>query len=157
MIGYERNSDVVSMASYAPLFAREGHDQWSPDLIWFNGTDSWLTPNYYVQQMFATNVPDRELPIQLGDERHLFACAGVYEKTATTPQRYQVKLVNAAEKERKVRLNLTGKATIQVLSGNKLDQNSREQMRIKPTQTIVPDFNGVVSLPAHSLVIVTVE
>ena len=157
MIGYERNSDVVSMASYAPLFAREGHDQWSPDLIWFNGTDSWLTPNYYVQQMFSTNVPDRELPIQLGDECHLFACAGVYEKTATTPQRYQVKLVNAADNERKVRLNLTGKATVQVLSGNKLDQNSREQMRIKPTQTIVPDFNGVVSLPAHSLVVVTVE
>ena len=31
----ERNGDVVVMASYAPLFAREGFTQWNPNLIYF--------------------------------------------------------------------------------------------------------------------------
>ena len=36
MTGMERNADIVVMKSYAPLFARIGYAQWSPDLIWFD-------------------------------------------------------------------------------------------------------------------------
>ena len=57
-----KNSDTVLMASYAPLFAKAGHDQWHPDLIWFDNTRVLLTPNYYVQQQFAQNRPDLYLP-----------------------------------------------------------------------------------------------
>ena len=35
----ERNADVVTMTSYAPLLAKEGHTQWNPDLIYFNNTE----------------------------------------------------------------------------------------------------------------------
>ena len=62
MTGFERNSDVVRMASYAPLFAREGHVQWTPNLIWFDGEKSYGTPNYYVQQLFACNRPTQHVP-----------------------------------------------------------------------------------------------
>jgi len=55
MIGLERNSDVIKMASYAPLFAKEGNADWNPDMIWFNGTKSYGTPSYYVQKMFSNN------------------------------------------------------------------------------------------------------
>ncbi|MBO7639731.1 MAG: carbohydrate binding domain-containing protein, partial [Treponema sp.] len=34
MTGMERNGDVVRLASYAPLFNRIGHSQWTPDMIW---------------------------------------------------------------------------------------------------------------------------
>lgn len=61
MTGLERNSDVVKMASYAPLFAKADDYQWNPDMIWFNNTTSYGTPNYYVQQMFSTNTGDKLL------------------------------------------------------------------------------------------------
>jgi len=53
MTGYERNGDVVQLASYAPLFNRIGHSQWTPDMIWFDDEKVVLTPSYYVQKMFA--------------------------------------------------------------------------------------------------------
>lgn len=56
LTGCERNSDVVKMTCYAPLFASTYNYRWTPDMIWFNARDIMLTPNYYVQQMFASNV-----------------------------------------------------------------------------------------------------
>ena len=55
LTGCERNSDVVKMTCYAPLFASTANYKWTPDLIWFNPRDIMLTPNYFVQQMFAAN------------------------------------------------------------------------------------------------------
>lgn len=55
MTAFERNGDVVRFASYAPLFARRTHTQWHPDMIYFTGTEVYLTANYYVQQLFGQN------------------------------------------------------------------------------------------------------
>ena len=55
LTGCERNSDVVKMTCYAPLFASTYNYRWTPNMIWFNARDVMLTPNYYVQQMFAAN------------------------------------------------------------------------------------------------------
>ena len=62
MTGLERNSDIVHMAAYAPLFNKVGSSQWVPDLIWFDNTRVYGTPSYYVQKMFSTNLGDRILP-----------------------------------------------------------------------------------------------
>jgi alpha-L-arabinofuranosidase len=62
MNGMERNSDLVQMASYAPLFANLSNVDWNPDLIYFNGTQVYGTPSYYVQQMFSLNRGDYVLP-----------------------------------------------------------------------------------------------
>jgi alpha-L-arabinofuranosidase len=56
MTGFEKNSDVVRLAAYAPLFNKvltDGTYRWTPDLIWFDDETLWFTPNYYVQQLFA--------------------------------------------------------------------------------------------------------
>ncbi len=56
MTGFERNADVVRLAATAPLFNKvrlDGSYRWTPDAIWFDNDSVWLTPNYYVQQMFA--------------------------------------------------------------------------------------------------------
>ncbi len=50
----ERNSDVVTMTSYAPLLAKKGHTQWRPDMIFFDNGSVTLTPDYYVQKMYGT-------------------------------------------------------------------------------------------------------
>jgi alpha-N-arabinofuranosidase len=55
LTGIERNCDVVSLASYAPLFGHTAGWQWRPDLIWFDNHRCMATPNYYVQQLFSLN------------------------------------------------------------------------------------------------------
>ncbi|WP_406433797.1 carbohydrate binding domain-containing protein [Streptomyces sp. NBC_00631] len=62
MTGLERNADVVSLASYAPLFANEDYVQWSPDMVWFNSHASWGSANYEVQKLFMNNVGDQVVP-----------------------------------------------------------------------------------------------
>ena len=52
MTGMERNSDVVVMASYAPLFANVNYKKWNPDLMNFDSSRVYGLPSYYVQKMF---------------------------------------------------------------------------------------------------------
>ena len=59
MLSLERNGDVVAMASYAPLLAKEGDTQWNPDLIYFNNTQVKPTTGYYVQKLFGNNAGDK--------------------------------------------------------------------------------------------------
>lgn len=58
LTGMARNSDAVAMTCYAPLLARMGYAQWSPNLIWFDERTLCRTPSYYVQQMFSENLGD---------------------------------------------------------------------------------------------------
>lgn len=58
MTGLERNADLVTMASYAPLFVNVNDRRWNPDLICFDGTRAYGTPSYYVQQLFSRNRGD---------------------------------------------------------------------------------------------------
>ncbi|MGN0854117.1 MAG: alpha-L-arabinofuranosidase C-terminal domain-containing protein [Kiritimatiellia bacterium] len=148
MTGFERNSDVVEMTSYAPLFAREGHDQWSPDLIWFNGTESWLTPNYYVQQLFSIHRPDVELPVTLSTEKDFYACAGA------KGGRTIIKLVNTADHPRMVRMNRAGMARVITLTA--ADRNAinvRGNETVRPVETAC-ELKGGITVPANSLTVV---
>ena len=47
--GLERNSDVVVMASYAPLFVNVNDRRWNPDAIVFNVSHAYGTPSYWNQ------------------------------------------------------------------------------------------------------------
>ncbi|MGI6232198.1 MAG: alpha-L-arabinofuranosidase C-terminal domain-containing protein [Prevotella sp.] len=64
MMGLENNSDVVRMASYAPIFANVNDLKWRPDMIQFDGTHAFGTPSYYVQRIMADNVGTRVLPVK---------------------------------------------------------------------------------------------
>lgn len=55
----ERNADVVVMSSYAPLFAKERHTNWNPDMIYFNNKEVKPTVNYDVHSSFAQNAGDQ--------------------------------------------------------------------------------------------------
>jgi alpha-L-arabinofuranosidase len=65
MTGLLRNSDLVAMSSYAPLFAKAGASQWAPDLIWFDNTRVYGTPSYHVQALYSRNRPDVILPVSV--------------------------------------------------------------------------------------------
>lgn len=62
MTGLERNSDLVKMASYAPLLVNLNHRAWNPDLINFDSSKWYGLPSYYVQKLFSENRGDVYLP-----------------------------------------------------------------------------------------------
>ena len=128
MTGYERNSDVVEMASYAPLFARLGHDQWAPNLLWFDGTTSWVTPNYYVQQLFAVHRPDETVTSTVDATLEGFFQTCGYDRTTSE---YILKCVNASESARSLTITSTfslpkGEVRIISMAGGK---NGHERSR----------------------------
>lgn len=59
LINVERNGDIVAMTSYAPLLAKEGFTQWTPDLIYFNNTEVKPTVGYYVQKLYGQHAGDQ--------------------------------------------------------------------------------------------------
>jgi alpha-L-arabinofuranosidase len=68
MTGMERNSDLVLMESYAPLFVnvselagRNRSMQWPSDLIGYDALTSYGSPSYYAQVMFSNNHGDEVL------------------------------------------------------------------------------------------------
>lgn len=63
MTGIERNSDLVMMASYAPLFVNVNHRAWNPDMISFDSSRWFGSPSYYVQQMFSENRGSITMPV----------------------------------------------------------------------------------------------
>lgn len=55
MTGLERNSDLVQLASYAPLFVNVNDRTWNPDAIVFDSYRAYGTPSYWMQVLFTTN------------------------------------------------------------------------------------------------------
>ena len=60
MTGLERNSDLVLLQCYAPLLVNvnPGARQWGTNLIGYDALNSFGSPSYYVQSMFAQNRGD---------------------------------------------------------------------------------------------------
>ena len=81
MAGMERNSDVVTMSSYAPLFVNVANRQWNPNAIVFNSRQAYGTPSYHVQSIFANNRPDRNVavsyPLSIGAPPKLGGSVGL--------------------------------------------------------------------------------
>ena len=63
MTGLERNSDLVAMAAYAPLFCHVEHQRWPINLINYDNHRWYGLPSYYVQKMFAENQGTQNLPV----------------------------------------------------------------------------------------------
>ncbi len=65
MTGMERNSDIVAMGSYAPLFCNANHKAWPVNLINYDSYRWFGLPSYYVQEMFANNQGTVTLPVNI--------------------------------------------------------------------------------------------
>jgi len=63
MTGLERNSDIVIMQCYAPLFVNmnPGGMQWRTNLIGYDAVKSFGSPSYWAQVMFSQNKGDEVL------------------------------------------------------------------------------------------------
>lgn len=157
----ERNADVVAMTSYAPLFSKDGHTQWRPDLIYFSNTDVRPSVDYYVQQLYGQNGGDQYIPAQVKstvaspinqEKAEVRVGSSIVYDSATGE--YIVKVANLLPVGYTFKADLSklgipkrksGKMII--LSGNPTDTD------VLPTETeITLPANGTISvdLPAYS-------
>ena len=71
MTGMERNSDLVIMSCYAPLFVNVNKAtatapkawQWDSDLIGYDALTSYGSPSYYVQKIFSHYLGNKIVPV----------------------------------------------------------------------------------------------
>ncbi len=127
----ERNADVVTMTSYAPLLAKENHTQWRPDLIYFNNDSVMLTPDYYVQKMYGNNSGTHYIPAdrQLSDsDPDLAVRLGNSITIDNATGDIIVKLVNMTPLVIKTSMEVNGKATRTLLTGNPDDTDCHEMI-----------------------------
>ena len=112
MTGFERNADIVTMATYAPLFAHVKGWQWRPDMIWFDNRSMSKTSSYNVQQMYSLNkgtdllrlTMDGRPVAGLDGQNGLYASA-VLDRGS---DEYIVKIVNTSSEARTVDIRLDG-------------------------------------------------
>ena len=161
MTGLERNAAVVSMASYAPLFAHIDGWQWTPDLIWVNNLQSYGTPNYYVQKLYSTNKGTNVVPA-LMDGKPVSGQDSIYVSAVIDKNTNDViiKVVNASNNaiSKMITINgakkLTPGATVTVLKSNSvLDVNSfATPDAVSPVASAVQIKGNklAASLPAYS-------
>ncbi len=156
MMGMENNSDIVKMASYAPIFANLNDRRWAPDMIQYDSEKTFGTPSYYVQKMMANNIGTQILNISPSQtQNNLFASATKEEKTGNII----IKIVNRGRQAEKVILkgldNIRPTGTWEVLtsaSGND-ENNIQEAKKIFPTtkELDTKDIKQGITLPAYSL------
>lgn len=160
LTSFERNGDVVQFASYAPLLARRGHTQWTPDLIYFDSTNVYRSANYYVQMLFGQNGGDVYLESTLAAGDGKLAVSTVRDsKTGDVI----IKIVNGDDEPKEVNVHLNGmasKSTLRakktVLTGPDADAvNEDGKAPVITPETSSESVNSAFSYtaPAHSLTI----
>ncbi len=107
MTSMERNSDLIIMASYAPLLVNvsPGAMQWPTDLIGFDAGKSYASPSYWAQCLFAAHLGEGTAQSSISGEGKRF----FYSATVSAKNRVlHLKLVNASSFDQPLALQLTG-------------------------------------------------
>ncbi len=162
MAAMERNSDLIRMQCYAPLFVNvsPGARQWRPDLIGYDALSAYGSPSYYALEMFSRNLGNEILPVG-SQETPIQASATRDSKNGTI----FLKLVNPDANTQSAKIAIQGttlapKASAITLTGNPEDLNSIDQPRhIVPVQTTLRDLSSNFSytLPAHSIIVLKLK
>lgn len=156
----ERNGDVVRMASYAPLLAKEGNTQWNPDLIYFTNTEVKPTVDYYVQKMYGNNSGDTYISsrVALSEQREAVRKrVGVSIIRDSKTGDLILKLVNMLPVAVNSNIDLgdidikKGSADVTVLTGDHDDEGAKPQ-----TGTVPVAKNFGYQLPAYSFSVVRI-
>jgi alpha-L-arabinofuranosidase len=107
MTSLERNSDLIIMASYAPLLVNvsPGAMQWPTDLIGFDALTTYASPSYWAQCLFAASLGDGTPRTTIsGENKRFFYSATVSSQDGLL----HLKLVNASNVSQPLVIRLAG-------------------------------------------------
>ncbi|KAK2764246.1 hypothetical protein FQN54_008938 [Arachnomyces sp. PD_36] len=160
MIGFERNSDVVKMAAFAPLMQLIDHTQWTPDLIPFTQDPDGVleTTSYYVQQLFSNHHGDTIVPVTSDSE----VDPVYWVASSTTAGEYYLKLANYGQDIQDVSVSTpgltTGTVTI-IASDDPAAANTDTETPVVPSTEDMTASGGVFTftLPAWSVAVLAAE
>jgi alpha-N-arabinofuranosidase len=112
MTGMERNSDLIVMASYAPLLTNvnPGALQWDTDLIGYDAVKSYGSPSYYAQVIFAEHLGNQVLGARATGAGSRFFVSSTRDSASG---RIYLKLVNGSSVSQHVRIYLKGIPEVQ--------------------------------------------
>jgi alpha-N-arabinofuranosidase len=162
MTGLERNSDVVIMASYAPLLVNvnPGGMQWETNLIGYDTLKSYGSPAYYAQVMFSSYLGDHTLASELQNGGPKF----FYSITANSAKkRLYLKLVNGESLPQAVDLDLSGvklAPTAKLVTLSAKDTQATNSIdhpqQIIPAESAVHPLNGRLHhlMPGYSIQVI---
>lgn len=169
LIHVERNADVVTMTSYAPLFARKNATNWNPDLIYFDNERTFLTCSYYVQKMFGESSGN----YFYGDcvtiaDRDKSAGEGMLQEQSVVlnskTRELFIKICNASANEKKAKIDLSrfkslkSIATKTTISGNPQDENNFDAQPVAPaTEQIKMKKRMELTVSPYSFTMITVK
>ena len=172
LLHVEANGDIVSMTSYAPLFAKKTNTNWNPDLIYFDNERPYLTCSYYVQQLFGQSsgqyyygdcvkIEDPDVAPRwkgLPEDQESGYLQGQSVVLNVKTRKLYVKMVNASDKEKEAEVDLSRfgikkTAVKTVIVGSANDENNYEQQPIVPQkETIKAKKKFDIDLKPYSMV-----
>jgi alpha-L-arabinofuranosidase len=142
MTSMERNSDLIIMAAYAPLLVNVNPQasQWGTNLIGYNAMNTYGSPSYYAQALFAGHLGD-------GTARTTITGAGerfFYSATVSSNDHVlHLKLVNASSQDQPLTIDLHG-----VTGEHTAKMTSLHGATFEATNTLNdPDFIHPVDAP----------
>ncbi len=159
MTGLERNSDLIVMASYAPLLVNvsPGAMQWDTDLIGYDALHSYGSPSYYAQVMFAGHI-GTETPVSSIEGAGPRFFYSVTQDSAK--KRLYLKLVNGSSDPQSLQIRFPGAKLapsgrlISLTAHNPEATNSINQpTSVAPVETALPTPGNSLRFraPAYSI------
>ncbi|KAF5750333.1 putative Alpha-N-arabinofuranosidase 1 precursor [Tripterygium wilfordii] len=149
LIGLEKNSDIIEMASYAPLFVNSNDRRWNPDAIVFNSWQLYGTPSYWVHHLFkeSSGATLLNATLQSNASSSLIASAIAWQ-TDDMKSYLKIKIVNFGSSSVNLRidvdglrLNSLGSSKTVYTAANLMDENSfKEPKKVVPTITLLEDM-----------------
>ncbi|KAJ6408442.1 hypothetical protein OIU84_011705 [Salix udensis] len=134
LIGLEKNSDIVEMASYAPLFVNANDRRWNPDAIVFNSSMHYGTPSYWVQKFFRESSGATLLDARLQTNSSSLVASAITWTSSVDGETYlKIKVVNFGNRQVSLKVSVDGLGLNSLLSGstktvltssNVMDENS---------------------------------
>lgn len=164
VIGIERNSDAVSMASYAPLFVNTHDRAWNPDSIVFDAYQHYGTPSYWMQTFFIPSSGATLLNSTFKTTSNSLMANAINYQNSTTGNNYlKIKVVNFGNSKATLNISISGLGANSIqpsgsirtvlTANNPSDENSFAQpSKIVPVQSSLENAgnNMAVTLVPHS-------
>ncbi|WOL16373.1 alpha-L-arabinofuranosidase 1 [Canna indica] len=156
LIGLENDSDVVEMASNAPLFVNDNDRSWNPDAIVFDSWRQYGTPSYWMQQLFKESSGAIIHPFKLqSTSTKLMASAITWKSSENGNDYFRIKIVNYGSDLVNLKISVAGLqnlvrplgSTYTVLTSELSDENSfSEPEKVVPTVFMLPNAGTVMNV-----------